>query len=328
MSLDRSFVKPIQYSKLEFVTVRALFAWIIWITIPPYSSGVMPYANQPAPNGLAKTFGLDFTFLGSPEPWIFDWPAFGFLRALAALALIIYALGFVPWLCLTYVTCFFVSFGTLYNSQGSITHHMQLTSMVLTGITVYHLYHRVRYRKPKPDDPNPFLRSIHVGQLLITGAYVSSAVSKSLKSGFFGWIGKTENFPIALVKAERMHYYNDLTTIDPKNLPVMEAIATRLGDLLTSNPSLGPLIIGPGLIIEAFAFVLLFGRKWSVYGAVLIIIFHMFVGAMMNLHFDSNIILITSFFIVPNILYWLYGRFSGQPLPSSSSRRRKKKAAA
>jgi hypothetical protein len=232
---------------------------------------------------------------------------YALLRLGAAVALVVYLAGRMPWLVLPYLAAFLVAVGTLNNSQGSITHHYQAVAMTALALAVFHVGYRAwatagRHRVDR------LWRSrweLFVGQQGIAAAYFVSAVSKlknSWGSGLgapFGWFADARYFPAQLVKAERMHYYNSLAEPDPKSLPPVERMVAPVRDLMMDSALVTRLVLGSGLVLELFAFLILLGPRWNVGYALALAAFHLVVGTLMGLHFTENLILLAAFFIAP-----------------------------
>lgn len=291
--------RPIAYGRPELLVARLIFAWAAWNSFPAFTT----FAEQPDPVGLAHF--LDFTWLASDQPALFGWTPLEWVRATLAVALVVYVTGFLDLVALPVVLFALVSIGTLNNSQGAITHHFQVISLVALGQFGFACLRPGIRRRPAWDG-EWLIRErwvAFVSQQAIVGTYVVTAITKIVTSGFPGWILDARYFPLQLVKTDRMHYFNTLTDEGARGAEGWtNGIAARLQELFLSSPAAASAFIGAGLLLELFAFLALLGRRWNLAVGLLLIAFHLTVSAAMSLTFTFNMVLLAGYFVIPPII--------------------------
>ena len=137
-------------------------------------------------------------------------------------------------------------------------------------------------------------------QQMIAAAYIVSAITKWLANGH--WISDSRYFPLQIVKAQRMDYYNSLQ--EPELAQgsygiISEALAPLalwLEKTMMTSPGWAPVFLAPGFLLELFAFLLLAGRKIGGAFALTLIIFHLTIAEMMNLNFAYHIFVLGIYF--------------------------------
>jgi len=281
---EKPWFSPPTLSPANCAIVRLLFAILVFLTIPT----AMGLTGQPHPVGLARVF--DLTFLSQPG-------VMATIKLLTIPALILYTLGFIPIVSLSWMLVATVLPGTLDNSQGATQHSLQVISLITLAQLIYYLAAKSGYL----DHPKP-LRSrwgVFMGQQAIVAAYTVTALTKLGRSGF-GWIADSKNFPIQMTKNIRMQYYN---TLEPETVDGLWAkTSVWVQQILVDSPNLCRLLMSGGLFLELFAILALCGRRLAaVYGSLLIV-FHVLVRTMTGLNFRYHIAAIFIFLIVPTIL--------------------------
>ncbi len=285
---------PIRFQSWEMLIMRILFAVLVWDSFP----GRVAYKGQPVPVGLAHF--IDFSFLTNEG--LFDG-----LTILLAVSLVVYVSGRFLWLALPVMLALKLATGTISNSQGAITHHTQIVTLIILAQAVY-ICVRAAGERFKFTWISPISRldtqrnAVYISQQVAVAAYMASALTKILKSGLIGWIAGARYFPLQLAKTERMNYYNTLE----EQLAAPESFSDRLPflmeDLFMTYPVVCGIFLAVGLFLELFAVLAMCGRRWNfVYGAT-IIIFHLTVSQMMNLNFVQNMFVLSIFFL--NLPYW------------------------
>ncbi len=298
--MAKPFTTP-SFQRFEMFIMRVLLALVIWDIFP----GAISFREQPAPSGLAHF--LDLTFLSEPG-------ALRLPRILLFLALALYCSGCLLWIALPVILILTAAVGSLANSQGAITHSTQLPVLVIFAQCVWYLYDALRNRlrkSPAPQDARLQANrtAAFIAQQAVVSAYVVTALSKIFTSGLVGWISDARYFPLQLVKTARMDYYNTLTLPDPPD-GVLAPVLPFLQALFTSSTALTRLFLASGLFLELCAFLALIGRRWNFFYGALLIVFHLTVSAVMDLHFQYNIYLLAIFLL--NIPYWISRPFSSQ----------------
>ncbi|MGI8602703.1 MAG: hypothetical protein ACR2OZ_06840 [Verrucomicrobiales bacterium] len=257
----------------------------------------LPYAGQPAPNGLAHW--IDFSFLGHD-------PVVLWVRMALVLLSVPYVLG--RWLpvVLPVITALHVAALTFFNSQGFINHSLQILGMVLVAQTLVVLFFegwKLFSKRPFPFSPRINVDSYWVffSQGAIVVSYVTSAVSKFINSEGM-WLWNTKNIPIALVRTRMQEYYSHPAASAPPAEP-------PLASWLVEHPGAAPWLFGPGLFFELFAFFGLWNRAFSFWTGVILIGMHRMIAEIMQLHFEMHEWALLIFFVnVPWWLWWAWRR--------------------
>ncbi len=324
--------RPVDYARYELVIMRVLFALVIWRVL----GGSMRFGEQPHPVGLAKWFGVDFTFFADPS----------FVRIARPVlfgCLAVYCSGFLNWLSLPVILFLLVGSGTLGNSQGAATHSTQLVTLCILTQCAWHLYAAISARRGGGSG-RTWLEverlSVWFTQQTIAAAYIVSAISKWVAKG--DWVRDSYQFPLQVIKSQNMDYYNSLQPagaveyrlvselvepisgflcgivgrlltppaqwIDGAISGIVGPIARWMEAVMMSHPGWAPLLVAPGFFLELFAFLLLGGRKLGAAVAILLIFFHLTVAEMMNLNFKFNIYLLATLFLSVPFYFASLGR--------------------
>jgi len=271
--MGRGF-RPLSAQPLEPLLLRAAFAWVVWISLP----NSLPYDAQPAPNGLAQW--LDLTALA--EPQVYSAARWG-----CAAALMIYVFGRGMRLVLPMLTLFHTAVFTLKNSQGAIHHSFQIISLILLAQTIVYYWPRLKQRQDI---------AIYASQQVIAGIYVVAALSKILMSEL-KWIWDSPNLAVQIIKTNEGNYYNRLDT------SYLEAPGFAIAEWICANPWLARPLLGGGLILELFAFLALWNRRWALGIGLGLIAMHEGIHIMMGLHFIYHEYLLLIFLVNP--FFWL-----------------------
>lgn len=288
----KTFFKPTPLSRWELVVMRMLFALVIWDAIP----SVVSFKEVPQPVGVAM-FHPDLV-TGFGLMLSADWFQF-----LIVVVLVIYALGSAAVVTTPLLLIVTVLAGTLNNSQGAITHHLQVVSLVLVAQAGYLLYELIRRRRWRTGFlGQPVDREIwvaYVTQQAVVAAYVVSAWTKLKESGL-DWFVNAARFPIQLKKNTRMAYYNELKE-HGSGSGFLADLPAKAEALLMSSPALCRVIIGSGLVLEIAVVLALAGRAWAFFFGVAFVLFHSTISQIMGLDFEFNIYILSIFFIFPGV---------------------------
>ena len=265
---------PFDYSKIEMLVMRALFATLLFSSIKWETA---PYKTQRNPTGLAHFF--DFTWLSQHPPGLF-W------QGLTIVGLIVYVFGRVPALGLAPVCTFAVMIGTLVCSKAMHHSWQAITLIALAQFIVY------AWPKKKSDWLNP---SIDVHRLatywstvVFAAAYVVCGILKLVNSDFL-WIHKVPYLSVQLLKSNWSSYYDTLQPVADWLPKVTQAIV--------DYPNLARLFFGAGLLVELLGFVVLINRKWAFWGGLSIIALHLSISKVMDLHFEVHMALAFIFLV-------------------------------
>lgn len=278
-----SYVIPHQSWELFFI--KAGFSLALFLSLP----GFVSLPEQASPNGIARF--VDLTFLSIPGVW-------GFFQAFTLIALVFYTLGVasipaLAWMSFVTVTC-----GTLQNSQGAINHLYQpvaLMSLAQLFVGLFGLFVRPGGRRRFWFDDVEGQRTIvHAAKVIFVACYVTSAITKIDRTDG-QWMWKTPNLALQIVKTNSDYYHS--TGEQPA-----EFIAAA-PDWMASHPNLTRLLIGPALLLEFFAFLMLIGRWPALLMGTALISMHEGIDGLMRLNFWLWQLLLVVFFL--NVPYWL-----------------------
>lgn len=254
--------------------------------LPPHGS------ELPFPNGLGR-LGVDFSWALHPE-------VYAAMHLLFLIAGVIYVVGWAFPVAATAVFFCYLVYGTLFNSLGSISHYYQMLTLVLLGQALAawiwaFLPGNVREVFGRsPQALHSF--TTRVTLQLIAGNYVLCALTKLLKSKGL-WIWNSQYMPVEFAKIEAQKFHNNL-------VPVDMGWGDAFNDFCLQHPWLCMAIYAPGLIVELFAFLLLFGRGWAFWTGLVVIGMHAVIKVTMNLDFPQHKWLV--FIFVVNAPYWVW----------------------
>jgi hypothetical protein len=302
LQLDKikALFKPLELSGCELLVMRILFALVVWQVMP----GKLNLHEQAAPVGMAKWFGIDFTFFSDPA-------TLGALRITLLVSLVLYCSGRFLYVALPVMLFLVAGAGTLINSQKAATHSTQIVALCVLAQCAWHIYAAIANRKSAKA---PGARRLEEGRLgiwytqqMVAAAYVVSAVTKWMAKG--NWVADSHNFPLQIVKSQRMDYYNRLQETGESSGnygPISDAlapVASWLEKTMMTSPQWAPLLLAPGFLLELFAFILLAGRKTGAIYALLLIVFHLTIAEMMELNFKYHVFVLAIFF--SGAAYWI-----------------------
>jgi hypothetical protein len=292
-------VPRIDFAWWETVLMRAGFAMLLLSRFPPLASLPAPGAELRFPNGLAKW--IDLT-------WALDPTAYSDITLLLHAAAALYVTGFAFPLSSTLLFLCYLVAGTLQNSLGSISHYYQVMTLMLLGQSLASWLwvasgqggREVWSRSPA---------SLHsftarVTLQVLAGNYVLCALTKLINSNG-AWIWNSQYMPVQYAKIQAQHYY---TTLQHPDL----GLGGALNELCTQHPWLCMLVYAPGLIVELFAFLMLFGRLWLLITGVTVIAMHALVDITMNLGFPQHQWIF--FLYAVNLPFWIVKGIQSLPL--------------
>ncbi len=121
--------------------------------------------------------------------------------------------------------------------------------------------------------------AIYASTVTFAASYVVCGVVKLVNSDF-QWIQKVPYLAVQLLKSNWDGYYDSL-------VPVPEWL-DKVTQSIVDHPNLARLVFGGGLFIELFAFVVLINRKWAFVGGLAIIVLHLSISKVMDLHFEYH----------------------------------------
>ena len=274
----------IHYAGWERAAMRLLFALVVALHIPHQ----LAYADLPRPNGLARL--LDLTFLLNAS--VYD-P----LRYAAYAALALYAARVWWSVTLPYVTVFCIAVGSIVNSQGAISHHLQIVSLVLLVQTAAHWSARLASQNPSEVVAED--RVIGWTQQAIAATYLVSGLTKLIGTSG-AWILQSPLVALQVVKTNEQDFYD---TLDP----VRAGSGLAIAEWMVQHPLIVGGAMTAGLLLELGAPLLLLGRSWAAGYGLALIIFHETIHRVMKLHFAWNEYLLWIY--VVNVPFWVYAAF-------------------
>jgi hypothetical protein len=275
----------IAFQGWELVIMRAAFSWLLWRSLPTD----IPYGHQPVPNGLGSL--LELTFLA-------DTGLFAYLRIIYGGALVLFTAGWVPFISLGYAAVLITMAGGLENSQGAIGHHLQLVCMV--ALSQWAAYLSLLRRGEVvwlPPSHESHQRATNWAILVIVASYVTSACVKLIASGGL-WVIQLPDISLQLIKTHANVYYDTL-------IPQSGWIATQLPHFIAAHPNLTRLFFAPGLLLELFAFLALFGRRQAMLFGLGLLSMHLLVRWVMNLSFGAHEWLLVIYLVNVPYFAWL-----------------------
>lgn len=291
--------QPIAFQRYELFFMRALFALLVWHLL----DGRIFEQSQPVPVGIGRW--IDFSFLSNPEAW--RW-----IRGATAVALVVYVTGRGMAVVLPWIAAVVVGYGTLKNSQGAATHHLQAVALIVVVQAAWYLWRALagRFRI----DPDSAVRRLETHRLAawhsmqaLIATYIVTAITKIFRSEG-EWIKDSKYFPLQLEKAQQSDYYNTLQAVDPASGTVLDRMVAAITDVFVASPNLCRFFLTSGLVLEAAAFLALRNRRWAFWYGAGLILFHLTISRVMQLTFDLNMAAILIFLV--NLPYWI-GRLPG-----------------
>jgi len=275
----------IDFENYEIVFMRAFLAYVIYKTFLPKT---IIFNSQPSPTGLAKL--IDFSFLNIKS-------IYSKLRYFIIILLILYAAGLglpvVSLLLLIYT----VFIGTFFNSQGAISHHSQVISLVLLVQTFVYIhgavnpYLKLNYLSDSTINYNQL--AMFLSQQAVVSVYFTSALTKLIRSKF-RWLYTVKNIPIQIEKTNMQNYYNEL------NAPPASWVKEVM-NWCVRYPIITIIIFGLGLFLELLSPFSLINRSTNIIFGILFIGFHVLNSALFKLKFQTLQRLVIIYFI--NIPY-------------------------
>lgn len=273
-----------RYAWLERAVMRVLFALVVAHHIP----GGLNHHELPAPNGLARL--VDLSFLLNPQ-------VFAGARYVLFAALLLYVLRIGWSFVLPYITLLSIAAGSVINSQGAISHYLQIVSLVLLAQTAAHFYNVLRPPTGTGDDVKAAgeSRVIHWSQQAIAATYLVSAITKLINSGG-AWVLQSPLIAVQIVKTTEQDYYD---TLDPSRATSGIAVA----EWMAQHPLLVGAVLTSGFLLELAAPLLLLGRGWAACYGLALVTFHESVHRVMKLQFMYNEHLAWIFLV--NVPFWV-----------------------
>ncbi len=271
--------------KIETLVMRIGLAVMVVVTLP--NVGQMgELTAQPNPSGIANL--IDLTFLSNATVY-----QSGYWLTMAGLLL--YVTGVAMPFSLGFATIFHILVLTLYNSQGSQTHSIQVISLVLLAQWVVFLWGAIR-RSEAPLKHKLSDLAIHYSLQAIAAVYVIAGVIKVIRTkGMWAW--NSPDIAVELLKTNAQKYY--------EYLEIDGAYEHRLkvATWLIENPWLARILLSGGLFLELFAFLALYNRTAGLIGGVFLLLLHYGIEVTMGLDFKNNSAMIWIFLI--NVPFWL-----------------------
>jgi hypothetical protein len=288
MTTRRDLAPEVTFAWWETLCMRIGFALLLCHEYPPATRLPPPGSELPFPNGLAQWLDLGWGLV----PQVYT----GLHAALLAAAAL-YASGVAfPLAAPLLLVCYLVP-ATLLNSSGAISHHYQLMTLLLLAQTLAAwAWCLGRGRAAALWSSPAALHSwtTRVSLQVVAGNYVLSALTK-LVATHGTWIWATHLMPVQFEKTRWQLFHDRLSMPE---LP----LGAALNDACLAHPWICPLFFGPGLLIELFAFAMLFGRRWALLLGAAIALMHELVAATMGLFFRPHAAIAIIYAV--NAPYW------------------------
>jgi len=282
----------VNYAWWETLLMRLGYAVLLFLWFPPLDI-LPPFGSElPFPNGLGR-LGVDFSWALHPQ--VFPW-----LQGLLVGACVVYVVGWAYPIAVTALFFCYLVVGTLHNSLGSISHYYQMLTLILLGqalaswIWTFLPGNAREVFTRSPAALHSF--TTRVTLQLLAGNYVLCALTKLLKSKGL-WIWNSQYMPVEFAKIEAQKFHNNL-------VPVDMGLGSAFNDFCLQHPWLCMVIYAPGLIVELFAFLLLFGRGWAFWTGLVVIGMHAVIKVTMNLDFPQHKWMV--FIFAVNAPYWIW----------------------
>ena len=277
-------VGAITRARFEHVAMRLLFAAVVAHHLPAAPA----FDQLPKPNGLARL--LDLSFLLDPS-------IYAVCRYAFYAALLLYVLRTGWSLALPYLTFLSIAAGSVFNSQGAISHHLQIVSLVLLAQTAAHFYSLIRTRRAGISN-DPLRREARVvqwSQQAIAATYFVSALTKLIHTSG-AWILQSPMVVLQIIKTNDQNFYDNLD-------PAFGGSGHSLAEWLAHHPLLVGAAMTAGLLVEITSPLLLLGRRWAVFYGLTLLAFHQTLDRVMHLPFIYHQFLLVIYLI--NVPFWI-----------------------
>ena len=273
-----------QHGVVERLVMRILFAWVVLHHIPESLAA----AAIDVPNGLARV--VDLRFLFNPD-------VYSACRYALYVALALYVLRIGWSFVLPYLALLSIAVGSINNSRGAITHHLQIVSLVLLAQMAAHFYSIIRRRRSAAHETAAQRedRVIFWSQQAVVATYVASALTKLLSTNGM-WFFQSPRIALQVVKTTEQRYYDSLDA-------AFSGSGAAAAEWMAQHPLLVGVVVSLGLLLELTTPVALLGRGFALCYGVCLLLFHASVREVMKLTFEYNEYLIWIFLV--NVPFWL-----------------------
>lgn len=272
-------------------TTEAIFLRVFLVATVLWSIWTPSKYNRVEDAAGIATWGIPLGWIGQDgvHPWILGFTALSGIIYVVG----IWKLGWPTLVGLLGMTAAHLGYWTLANSQGNTFHGSQMTTLVLlaqVAAWIIMAIWGVRHRWPSL---NGVL--LYFSQCAIAGVYVTSAITKILKSEG-RWLIDSHYFAKSVQKVWRQSYYTDPSSTEFSGISPWAL-------WLSEHPMMARLIFAPGFFLELFAFVILWNRAWAIGWGVALILMHIGISIIMALDFPEFEVLVFIFCV--NLPYWL-----------------------
>ncbi|MFM7182866.1 MAG: hypothetical protein ACKO2G_15590 [Verrucomicrobiales bacterium] len=298
----RNIFAPFEVSLLEAFLLRAGLAYAVWTLFP-----LQAYPGEPYPNGLARLLpGDNFTWLNNPAN-------IEICRWFMAGALLLYVAHRFAFLAYPIICFLLIASGTLANSQSEdVTHHSQVITMVMLAQAIWY-FADLWQRRGKCRDHEQSLRwhqlAFYFSIQFFMAGYMVSVVSKMTYSDG-EWITRSAYVPVQLEKNILMDHYNVAHLPDAMKAKGGEQnwfdkldIPRKTQEIFIAQPNVARLALTTGMLLEAFCFFALAGRRVALVYGLFLIFFHLIISWTMNLTFKYHLALLALYFV--GVPYWI-----------------------
>jgi hypothetical protein len=306
----------VEHAGWEMLLMRLFLAFAIYGAYMGLPADVGGLQGQPVPVGMAHFFDLSFFANREMLLGLGQWMLFG------GLALYV-ADRYLPFALL--VICFwFLGPATLNLSQGPAKHSLQLLGLVLLVQLVYSTY--AAFWKPGAERLGVHRTLVHWSKQAMVATYLVTAITKMWNSGG-EWVKDSKFFPVQMEKTRMSEYYNRLGVPKEEAKTWYEeilggvdgwfaALSLKIEALFLASPDLCRTLLGMGLLLEFLAPLAMLGRGWGIVMGTTLVLFHLTISRIMQLHFATNMEMLAIFFInVPWLVFaavkWVRARRAG-----------------
>jgi len=282
-------IAPFETNLLEAFLLRLGLALLVWRLFP-----LATFPNEPAPNGLARIPGVTFTWLDRPE-------VLALCQWIMLAALILFVLHRFAGAALVVITSLLIASGTLANSQSAeVTHHSQIIALTMLALTIWYFAGRAKGMLPSGPANGRIdwhRNAMFIVMQVIIATYMVSVVSKMYYSEG-EWIKRAANIPVQLEKNRLASHYNQVGRQPERDrMTFEERLQEATQDAFIASPTLARASMTAGMLLEAFCFLALLGRRPALAVGLLLIAFHLVISWTMNLTFRYHLYLLALYFV-------------------------------
>lgn len=298
--------RPMRWRPAEMFVMRLLFALLVFglgeaARETPWLNQARVLRDLPAggiewdipasaaemrkPNGIAKII---------PFGWMANDSVLRTGKIVVACGLALYVAGLFPVLTLFPAVLFMTGTGALRNSQGDISHHMQLVAMVLLAQWLTYVVMAARRRGWLRPPAAVQERVIFWSLLTIGAGYTASGLEK-LDASDGRWIAEVPALSVQVIKAVSSAAYSS-------GEPVSGFKAVTVPKLIIDHPNLSRVFFGAGLALELLGFLMVVSKRHAFWVALSLLLMHLGISMVMEIDFWNHVAVLFIFAVnVPGL---------------------------